>query len=177
MRQFWLFVVMFVSGCASEQQFTLIDPSSQDSDLSSSQIVVEGRTTMHYSVAKEHWYQTVFPFLPILTADPALGSRDDVDFTVERVVKGSEERVEMKFRNYRPLTEKEIASLPYPNDVMEILGGEMLIRVGYDKRSGDRFTNLRLVVLGNTPAMNDALRHATTLPASRRARNPDYRGR
>ena len=158
-------ILFLLSGCESQQSFTLLTASAPDADLATSRVVIEGHTTMHYGYAKERWYQTVFPFLPILTIDDWW---HDVDVAVDHVVKGSEPRTTLRIRKYRPLTEAEIASLPYPNDVMQIIGGELRVRIGYDRRSGDRLINLRIVAIENTPAMNYALEHATTRPASRR---------
>jgi hypothetical protein len=157
------FAALFAAGCSAEQQFVLADRTAADQVFVEHKIVIDGHTTMNYSYAREHWYQTLFPFLPILTAG---GARHDVDVVVERVVKGSETRTALKIRNYRELTPDEIRMLPYPNDVMGIIGGEMRVRLGYDDRSGDRFSNLHIIAIENTPTMAAALRHAATLPAS-----------
>lgn len=160
-------------GCASPQDFALLDPSTPDASLRQSKVVVEGHTVGSHSRYRPTWYETLFPFLPILNAPG--GSIHDLEIDVDRVVAGQETNATLQIRDIREFTEQEQDLLPPPHDVMNHFIGGVRIRLGYDKRSGNSYRNLKIVPLGNTPEMEADIqaakaqgRHIATRPARKR---------
>ena len=115
-------------------------PGNRADDVLQSRFVVEGEATRTVNY-RTRWAASAPP------------TRHDVTIAVEEVVKGDEPAKTLQLRGIRQLTPEDRRCLPNPYGVLEWTK----YRIAYDSRRGDRFDNLQIVPLANTPVMEGVI--------------------
>lgn len=141
-------ILIILHGCARQQNYEIL-PSTDAASVDSSQNVLDV-TTVHTS-RTEH---VNFPLSEKVETLAVL--------TVDQVLRGGEQHKSLNLRNYRNLTPEERALFPYGWGIMQ----GVRLRIGYKDRFGDRFVNLKIMPIGLTPEVQDAVRAHRTQSAT-----------
>lgn len=163
------------AGCAGKQDYRIVPAEQRDLLLRDNAVVVEGRVVRSkHTLRPTAGQSTSILFIPMSVS--AKNPRYDATVAIDRVLKGEAPSSTIELRNYRPLTAEENAAFV---DGYGIHNNSVL-RIGFDRRGGGRFTSLTIVPLGNTPEFDEALRqaasvreaHTSTRPATRQGEVP-----
>jgi hypothetical protein len=138
-------VILFVLGCAQRQDYEVIPAVKAWSLLESSKHVVD--------VTVRHTSRTECVNIPFEERVETLLVLD-----VDQTVKGAEPSEPLKLYNYRDLRPQERGMFP---EGWGFIRGVRL-RIGYDRRVGDRFVNLKIVPIGMTPELEWMISASTT---------------
>ena len=162
MRRIALIIVasMLISlGCAGKQDFRVLPADQRDQLLQEKAVVVEGRVIASKHTLNPTFDQYLFFFIPqsVSTKNP----RFDATVAIDRVLKGNLSSNTIELSDYRALRPEENALFADGYGVHN----NSVLRLGFDRRSGDRLTNPVIVPLGNTPEFDDALRQAAAMRA------------
>ncbi len=149
-------------GCAGKQEYRIVSPEQRDELLRENAVVVEGHVVASKHTLQPTASQYLFFFIPmsVSTKNP----RYDATVAVDRVLKGNVQEKTIELSDYRGLTEQENAAFLDGYGIHY----HSLVRIGYDRRRGDRLADLAIVPLGNTPKFDEALRQAAAMRAATR---------
>lgn len=157
--------VLVCLACSKKQDYCVVPTERRDELLRMNAFVVEGRVSRSGTTLRAPLSQYIFFWIPVgaVTTSP----RHDTTVVVEAVLKGEPHVRTVRLRDHGPLRARD-RSL-FPDGYLHM---NSLLRVGYDRRRGDRFTGLTLCPLGNTPEFDEAMRQAVILRARRAASRP-----
>jgi hypothetical protein len=153
------------AGCAGKQDYQVLAFDQRDQLLQEKAVVVEGRVIASKHTLNPTFDQYLFFFVPqsVSTGNP----RFDATVAIDRVLKGDVSSNTIELSDYRAIRPEEDALFA---DGYAIHNNSVL-RLGFDRHSGNRLTDLVIVPLGNTPEFDDALRQAAAM-RSRAATRP-----
>ena len=144
-----LLLLLVVGGCYSKQNYHVLSSPAEDKVLSKCNVVVEGQIAFVRRRTLTTWgqklWQTVFFCFPY-AGEPDGPYRFDAAIDIDKVLKGDPNmprRLEIK--NCRPLTREESGRF------WEFFPDNLRIRLGYNHKIGDKFTNLTVVPLELVP--------------------------
>jgi hypothetical protein len=146
-----LFAALACGGCsAAKQDYAVIARDSPAADLDDSRVVAEGilhivRVRPPPLRLRDYLYGWLLP----IGGPPA--DRIDADLGVERVLRGDVGSTPVELRHLRFETADELKRFP---DVYAF-HNRLRIRIGYDRREGDRYVALKLVPLDSGPTFDE----------------------
>jgi hypothetical protein len=163
-RAFILTALLISSiGCAGKQDYRIVPREQADGLLSESAVVVEGHVIAGRLRATATQYLFFIP-MNLSMKNP----RYDATVAVDRVLKGRVKEKTIRLVDYRGMTKQEYAAFADGYGIHN----HSVVRIGYDRRRGDRLTKLAIVPLGNTPEFDEALRQSEAKRTQRAATRP-----
>ena len=145
------FAICTAAGCAGKQDYHVYSADQRELLLQKA-VAVEGRVIESRRTLRPTANQYLFFFIP--TGVSIKNPRFDATIAVDRVLKGQVSSKTIELRDYRPMTAEERSLFVDGAGIRN----HLVLRIGYDRRSGNRFTGLAIVPIGNTPEFDAALR-------------------
>ena len=146
-------------GCAGarRESYAVVPPSGADAALRDKAVVVEGVVTeAEFGIApRTSASQYLFPWIP--AGAPAAKPGWSATVAVQRVLKGDPGHAVIHLRELRSFDPEEVGLFPDRYGVHI----RSRLRLGFDRRRGDRIRGLVIVPLGNAPAFDVAPAPAT----------------